>query len=112
MAKEWHQGGEDHKALAEWMMYRAAATHGMTDEYADMAWDDDTTRGYWMTEAWATLVWIHDRAKADKPAPPKYLGPEWRVPRLCDDGIHDFKLDEDTGAVYCGKCDYWEQEAS
>lgn len=103
--REWRRGDDNHKALAEWMYYRTAAQQGFLGESVDLMWEDQSTRGYWMTEAWATLEWIHERCK--EPAQKKPLGPEWKVPRLCSDGIHDFRMDEAAGLVYCGKCDYW-----
>lgn len=109
----WVRDSEEHVALAQMMFDRACIQQGVTEDFAEVAWADMNTRNYWLTEAWVVLVWIYRTASGtgqEETAKKKYLGPEWKVPHLCADGIHDFAVDEDLDLTYCHKCDYWQPE--
>jgi hypothetical protein len=114
MSKQFRKGEQDHLDLAKFMFDRACASNWVTEDYATYAWADQDTYEFWLEEAWETLVFIGERCLAipTKKEPTKApLGPEWKVPHLCSDGIHDWKHDDDLGITYCGKCDYWNPDS-
>ena len=109
----WVRDSEEHIALAQFMFDRTCEQYAIGEVLAEVAWDDEATRNYWLEESWAVVVFIYRTATGtgqEETAKKKYLGPEWKVPHLCEDGIHDFAVDEDLDLTYCHKCDYWQPE--
>jgi hypothetical protein len=99
----WRKETPDHQALARQLYDRTVEVLGIDEEDAELSWHDDVTRHFWLDSAWELLEWMG----VVPPQDVVVLSHEWKVPRLCADAIHDFKLDEETDVVYCGKCDYW-----
>jgi hypothetical protein len=100
----WRKDHADHHALARKLYTHTAEVLGIDEQDAEIGWSDETTRLFWLDHAWDLLEWMG----VVPPQDVVVLSHEWRVPRLCADAIHDFKLDEDNDIIYCGKCDMWQ----